>query len=1025
MLELSCRRPNRRSRLSCEPLEDRRLLATLVGNEADLLNALAGADPCIQLTADIPLSATVNIDRAVTIDGDGFQLMGNGTSRVLTVSDNDGVVDSIAVELMDLTVTGGGGTGVGAGIFNVEELTLTGVTIVGNTAIETNTNYLAAGGGVATDGTLVLDASVITGNTVSTPAGYGNTAIGGGIAAEGPSASVTLLNGSSVDDNVAKGDGGGISIREASLTIVDSSVSGNESGVGANPDTGANGAGIAVNGAGPDGYGGTSFTQVSVELQNATIANNTATSEAVTGNQFPQGGGLFISATGNVNIADSTFEGNALIGIENGSSVFARGGGMALISGSADSGQLNVSVQNSVIEGNQSRDAGGVYSRGYNYDLLANFSSTSISYNTSSGDGGAWFNWAVGGNSNVSQITLQDSTIDGNMGASGGGLFNIIDGTMLVEGGSISNNYATGRGGALSNVGFGSPAYTDLRNVTVANNSAPFVGGAYTGQNGTLRVEGSTITGNMSTGAGGGISSAFSGFAYIYESSITGNSATAGAGVYNFVTGSDFGGRLVVHDSTIAGNYGPAVTNNGFSLTNPGAVVPFVGIYNSTISNNITYSNAAVDSYDGNTTIFQSTISGNEGSSAIEQNTAYGYTGTPMEGMLNVSRTTITENTGSFAIYGNFYARGTLADSLITGNNNLLGFDLYSYYQQIYTSYSLLQYGGYGVTNGVDGNITGVAANLGPLANNGGPTLTHYLYAGSPGVDVATPGAGAGEADQRGATPRDYGGRMDMGAVEFGATIVTNAACDFDGDGDCDADDLNALTTESAAQTNNAQFDLNNDSLVNFADIEEWLGLAGALNTPCGAAYLVGDANLDGSVDGQDFIAWNSSKFTNTPLWSNGNFNGDGAVDGQDFIAWNTNKFTSSCVVASITPNDAGPQAHPGSGSRASMPAESMSAAPASMSTSNAVPAMTRRAEQMNSSVAAATPLERTAVVPIQLQATPKAAGQALRTDQVALPAESTRLAPFVNSQLANKVSHVEAVEDEATLIDWVFAGLT
>ncbi len=55
-----------------------------------------------------------------------------------------------------------------------------------------------------------------------------------------------------------------------------------------------------------------------------------------------------------------------------------------------------------------------------------------------------------------------------------------------------------------------------------------------------------------------------------------------------------------------------------------------------------------------------------------------------------------------------------------------------------------------------------------------------------------------------------------------------------------------------------------------------------------------GDANLDGTVDGLDFIEWNAHKFTNTAAWCSGDFNADGIVDGQDFVAWNMNKFTSA-----------------------------------------------------------------------------------------------------------------------------------
>ena len=89
-------------------------------------------------------------------------------------------------------------------------------------------------------------------------------------------------------------------------------------------------------------------------------------------------------------------------------------------------------------------------------------------------------------------------------------------------------------------------------------------------------------------------------------------------------------------------------------------------------------------------------------------------------------------------------------------------------------------------------------------------------------------------------------------------------------------------------------YDLNGDGMVDVQDVDEWRAQAGAMNLLSGNPYLVGDANLDGTVDGQDFINWNSNKFTNTGTWSQGDFNVDGVTDGQDFVAWNSNKFTSA-----------------------------------------------------------------------------------------------------------------------------------
>ncbi len=65
---------------------------------------------------------------------------------------------------------------------------------------------------------------------------------------------------------------------------------------------------------------------------------------------------------------------------------------------------------------------------------------------------------------------------------------------------------------------------------------------------------------------------------------------------------------------------------------------------------------------------------------------------------------------------------------------------------------------------GAAGSRNGVDPLLGPLADNGGPTATMSLQAGSPGVDSGAPGAPVA-IDQRGWS-RPWGARTDVGAVE-------------------------------------------------------------------------------------------------------------------------------------------------------------------------------------------------------------------------------------------------------------------
>lgn len=116
---------------------------------------------------------------------------------------------------------------------------------------------------------------------------------------------------------------------------------------------------------------------------------------------------------------------------------------------------------------------------------------------------------------------------------------------------------------------------------------------------------------------------------------------------------------------------------------------------------------------------------------------------------------------------------------------------------------------------------------------------------------------------------------------------------DFNNDGSYTCFDINSLLLQIVIQAD-LTFDMNDDGLLNEADIDTWLAIAGARELASGNPFLRGDANLDGSVDASDFNIWNESKFTQSPNWCSGNFNADLAVDGSDFNLWNSNKFSNS-----------------------------------------------------------------------------------------------------------------------------------
>ena len=106
--------------------------------------------------------------------------------------------------------------------------------------------------------------------------------------------------------------------------------------------------------------------------------------------------------------------------------------------------------------------------------------------------------------------------------------------------------------------------------------------------------------------------------------------------------------------------------------------------------------------------------------------------------------------------------------------------------------------------------------------------------------------------------------------------LTRAGSCDFDEDDHCGISDIDALMNAIAHDSNDDEFDLNQDSVVNELDRDEWLHQAGDKNG-FADAFLVGDANLDGSVDSSDLNALGISWLTENNLWSQGNFVGGGS----------------------------------------------------------------------------------------------------------------------------------------------------
>lgn len=280
---------------------------------------------------------------------------------------------------------------------------------------------------------------------------------------------------------------------------------------------------------------------------------------------------------------------------------------------------------------------------------------------------------------------------------------------------------------------------------------------------GTLTAQNSTFSDNTTAGGpGGAIYVGPTGTATVTRSLFTGNSAPNGwAGAMLC----DTSVQITITDSTFAFNRSGSGGAGALSTWNTRAV-----IRGSTFNNNTT---------------------GGAGGAMV--------TNSANDGSIGIENTTMSANSASFG--GAIYAqRGTtdLRNVTITGNAagysggiNIPGSTVVSIRNSILAGNTVtggspdcagvLASAGYNLI-GTLNNCTGLVASdkivpspvLSGLADNGGATLTHLPFKGSPAIDGGTPSGCVGLSgqpllvDQRGQT-RPSGAACDIGAVEVTA----------------------------------------------------------------------------------------------------------------------------------------------------------------------------------------------------------------------------------------------------------------
>ncbi len=543
---------------------------------------------------------------------------------------------------------------------------------------------------------------------------------------------VAALSGLMIQNGKLNGaNGGGAILNSGTLTITNSTLSGNSAATGS-------------------GTGGAISTSGTLSITNSTLSNNQSTAG---------GGGIFNFSSGTVTVSGCSFSGN-----------HASSGGAIL-------NDRTLTVANSTFA------------------------------NNSSGMGGAISNNIGGGT-----LTISNSTVSNNQASGfGGGIQNT--GTLTVTGSTLSGNSAGTEGGAIFNNG-----RSTVTNSTLTNNTSDY-GGAIDNYSGTLTIDDSLLTGNQGNRGGGAIYNRSSSSFSITNSTILSNSSLRGGGIFNVSSGT-------LSNTTISGNlsseYGGGGINDFSHYSN-------TQLTNCTISGNSAPVGAGVYCYLGSLTLTSCSISGNTASyggggidanyrsnvsisnSSISGNSTYGYDGGGVYAehnqSLTITNSTISGNhaAGAGGGIGIYISAVSVSNSTITGNTSQAGGGIYSdshsslqITNSTVSSNSAPSASGVDATNPNSGSVTIgnsiIAGNLGsadlsapaasfsapnliggnpllgPLQNNGGPTLTMAPLPGSPAIDAGD-NTGAPATDQRGFN-RIVNGVIDIGAVEVNSATI-------------------------------------------------------------------------------------------------------------------------------------------------------------------------------------------------------------------------------------------------------------
>lgn len=329
-------------------------------------------------------------------------------------------------------------------------------------------------------------------------------------------------------------------------------------------------------------------------------------------------------------------------------------------------------------------------------------------------------------------IEIRDSIVRQN---TGGGIDSGLD--MYIERCIVSDNISDNTGAS----GVGAGRHLTVIDSTISNNTRGGVSGGDSLS--TKTIERSLISGNSRNPSAGGILS--SGTTTIRDSQITNNTApNRGGGVLSI------GGNFRLSNSSVSGN---GNTGSGFEDGGGGIFARGGRLFvtNSTVSGNTAVGNPGAGGgifalkpagvYLVNSTISNNTSSGAGGGVRIDTNAEGTFSNTIVAG--NISTGTSEEE---------------LSGTIFSNGINLIG-------------------NTFGSSGWIASDLLNINPMLGPLADNGGGTMTHALLPGSPAINAGSNSTAIDPQTQMPLTVDQRGflrfyGIVDIGAVEVQPVIT-------------------------------------------------------------------------------------------------------------------------------------------------------------------------------------------------------------------------------------------------------------